>query len=146
MHVKNGDEMNIKKYVFEYVKSLSIVKFDDSIKYFGNLCECVKDRELSEKEKERFNSIIKQGLETGFTSAIAEYFLNKYEDNVIEYVYREIVSKDDYEYADTYRISDGSALENVLYDIYRASGCCGSFDSGVKYEGKYYKVGFNYGH
>lgn len=55
--------------------------------------------------------------------------------------------KDRFDFMDNYRVAEvGDDQEEGEFGQLAYSGCCGSYEDVVEYNGKKIRIGFNYGH
>ena len=138
--------MKLKKYLYNYAHSIGASSPNNNFKDFVRSLQNYKVEDFTEEELVSICNIVKKGLKSDFGVATYEYFESTYGDSkVLETLYA-VAENGDYDYADNFRISDGSALEDALYFVAQFHGCCGYHDTTLNVDGKEYKVGFNYGH
>lgn len=139
-------ELNLKKYLYNYVHLLGVHSPDHIFKSFANSLSNYSVEDFSTEELKTIGGLIKKGLESNLGNATREWLETRYENSKVFEELIHIAHTGDYEYADNFRISDGSTFEDALYQVSKHHGCCGFYDSTMVADGKTYKVGFNYGH
>lgn len=138
--------MKLNKYVGNYLKEQGITKFDFEIKNFLNACKKFSTEQLSDQDLITINNIVDKGTKRNFQEVVNHYFEKKYANTDVWNAIVKITEDGDYEYADNFRINDGSPLDEIIYYMVAFYGCCGSYDEETVINKVTYKIGFNYGH
>lgn len=138
--------MKLNKYVYNYAKVLGHYNPDVNFSEFAKHLKGFQTDDLTKEELEKVCDIVKDGLKSNFLISIENYINNKYSGTKVLSELNRIAYEGEFEYSDNLRISDGSALDEVVYYVSKATGCCGFYDAKINVKGNEYKIGFNYGH
>lgn len=138
--------MKLSKYLGNYLKEQGVNNFDFDLKQFLSVCKNFSVDMFSKEELEHLKHVIEKGANRNFQEAVNNYFETKYENTDVWNTVIQITEEDDYEYADNFRISDGSSIDTIIYKTAKIYGCCGFYDKHLSINNKDYKIGFNYGH
>lgn len=140
--------MKLNKHLIRLLKAKGISKINVNTNYILSLCKNFKVEDFSEEELCVINKMISQGSDKNYYNIIYDYCMKKYSDSDVYNKLYDIIEDEnaDYEFADNFRISDGSPIDEFVYHILECNGCCGSYDDTVEHDGVKYKIGFNYGH
>jgi len=138
--------MKLDKYIFNYARSIGENKPDVYFKMFAKHLSGFKVEDFTTDELNQICKIVGKGIEEDFYRPLQDYMYEKYKDTDVLTELKLIADSGDYEFNDNFRISDGSPLDEALYFVTKATGCCGFYDAQIVIDDKVYKIGFNYGH
>ena len=140
--------MNLRKYLGKYLKEIGVNKFDNETSHFLKACKRFDVESLKEEELLTLKNILEHGLKRNYQEAVNHYFETKYKNSEIWKKLFEIIEdeNEDFEFADNFRISDGSPIDEIVYYLVQFYGCCGFYDEKIDLNNIDYKIGFNYGH
>jgi len=139
--------MKLNKYIFNFAHSIGENKPDVYFKEFAKNLKGFQVEDFTAEELNKICEIVRQGIKEDFYNSVSDYVYDKYEDTDVMTELKMIAFEEgEFEYSDNLRISDGSAIDEAIYFVTKATGCCGFYDDEVIVKGKKYKIGFNYGH
>lgn len=138
--------MNLRKYLGKHLKEIGIKKFDNETSHFLKACKKFEVENFEENDLLMLKSILEHGLKRSYQEAVNDYFYKKYKDSEIWKKLLEITENENFEFADNFRISDGSPIDEIVYYLVQFYGCCGFYDEKITIDEIEYKIGFNYGH
>ncbi len=140
--------MNLRKYLGKHLKEIGINKFDNETSHFLKACKKFNVEELEETELLKLKNILEHGLKRNYQEAVNHYFETKYKNSEIWAKLFEIIEdpNEDFEFADNFRISDNSTIDEIVYYLVQFYGCCGSYDEKISLNNHNYRIGFNFGH
>lgn len=132
--------MNLKKHLYQYAQSVGKKPDGYNVKSLLNLAKGYDTGRFSNEEIQLMESIIDKS-----TDILRQYVEEKYPD-VMSEIFKVIDSDESFYYCDNFRISSGTAFEELVFNTAQSAGCCGSFVDTVVVNDKKFKIGFNYGH